>query len=101
MIKAFCISGVKQLSLWDMGIGVPDCESLCQLLKSSHSLEDLKIYRNNLSSESVASIITGLSHNSSLTYLDISNSHFSMANVDSLASLLNDHSKCTLTELEL
>ena len=101
VIKALCGSGVKQLWLDNTGIGEPDCEALCELLKSSHSLQYLNIYQNNLSSESVASIITGLSHNSSLTTLDISDSHFSMANVDSLASVLKDHSKCTLTELDL
>ena len=98
VIKALCGSGVKELRLWNTGIGEPDCEALCELLKSSHSLQHL---HTNLSSESVASIITGLSHNSSLTDLDISHSHFSMANVDSLASVLKDHSKCTLTKLEL
>ena len=101
VIKALFGSGVKQLSLWNTGIGKPDCEALCELLKSSHSLQLLNIHWNNLSSESVASIITGLSHNSSLTTLNISNSHFSMANVDSLASVLKDHSKCTLTKLYL
>ena len=102
VIKALCGSGVKQLWLWDTKIGEPDCEALCELLKSSHSLQHLYIHQNNLSSESVASIITGLSHNSSLTDLNISNSYFSIANVDSLASILKDHSKkCTLTELEL
>ena len=101
VIKALCGSEVKQLWLANTGIGVPDCEALCELLKSSHSLEYLAIQLNNLSSESVASIITGLSHNSSLKILDISNSHFSMANVDSLASVLKDHSKCTLTEFNL
>ena len=101
VIKALCGSGVKQLWLWNTEIGEPDCEALCELLKSSHSLQLLHIEKNNLSSESVASIITGLSHNSSLTTLDISHSHFSMANVDSLASVLKDHSKCTLTWLYL
>ena len=113
VIKAFCRSGMKQLWLSNTGIGEPDCEALCELLKSSHSLQHLyifysnlssesaAIFQNNLSSDSVASIITGLSHNSSLTELGISNSHFSMANVDSLASVLKDHSKCTLTELDL
>ena len=100
MIKALCGSGVKQLLLSKTGIGEPDCEALCELLKSSHSLQHLSIYQN-LSSESVASIITGLSHSSSLTELNISKSHFSMANVDSLASVLKDHSKCTLTWLYL
>ena len=101
VIKALCGSGVKLLQLWNTGIGEPDCEALCELLKSSHSLQHLDIDGNNLSSVSVASIITGLSHNSSLTYLDISNSHFSMANVASLAAILKDHSKCTLTWLVL
>ena len=101
VIKALCGSGVKLLWLYNTGIGEPDCEALCELLKSSHSLQHLHIYQNNLSSESVASIITGLSHNSSLTKLNISYSHFSMANVDSLASVLKDHSKCTLKELDL
>ena len=101
VIKALCGSGVKQLWLHDTGIGEPDCEALCELLKSSHSLQELYIFQNNLSSEGVASIITGLSHNSSLTKLSISKSHFSMANVDSLASVLKDHSKCTLTWLDL
>ena len=101
VIKALCGSGVEQLFLSNAGIGEPDCEALCELLKSSHSLQLLRIIKNNLSSESVASIITGLSHNSSLTKLYISNSHFSMANVDSLASILRDQSKCTPTELVL
>ena len=101
VIKALYGSGVKELLLYNTGIGEPDCEALCELLKSSHSLLCLDITQNNLSSESVTSIITGLSHNSSLTYLDISHSHFSMANVDSLASILRDQSKCTLTVLEI
>ena len=101
VIKALCGSGVKELFLFTMEIGVPDCEALCELLKSSHSLQHLNIDQNNLSSESVASIITGLSHNSSLTALYISHSHFSMANVDSLTSILRDQSKSTLTRLVL
>ena len=99
VIKALCGSGVKLLSLWSTGIGEPDCEALCELLKSSHSLQLLRIGLNNLSSESVACIITRLSHNSFPTKLDISNSHFSMANVVSLASVLRD--QCTLTDLVL
>ena len=101
VIKAICGSGVKQLRLWNTGIRELDCEALCELLESSHSLQSLDIEDNTLSSESVASIITGLSHNSSLTTLNISNSHFSMANVNSLVSVLKDSSKCTLTMLYL
>ena len=101
VIKALCGSGVVDLELDNTGIGEPDCEALCELLKSSHSIQRLYISQNNLSSQSVASIITGLSNNSSLTVLDISNSHFSMANVDSLATVFRDQSKCALTWLVL
>ena len=101
MIKAFCGSGVKVLLLTNTDIGEPDCKALCELLKVSHSLQRIDIDQNNLSSESVASILTGLSHNRSLTQLNISNSHFSVANVDSLASLLTAQSKCTVTWLKL
>ena len=99
VIKALCYGEVKELLLDNTGIGVPDCEALCELLKSNCSLEELKTCENNFSSESVASIITGLSHNSSLVDLDISNSHFSMANVISLASVVKDRT-CT-SELKL
>ena len=54
-----------------------------------------------MSSESVASIITGLGHNNSLRALNISDSHFSMANALHFSSLLREHSKCTLTSLRL
>ena len=101
VIKSLCGSGVKQLWLFNTGIGGPDCEALSELLQSTHSLERLEIDENNLSSESVASIITGLSHNNSLTTLDISDSHFSMGNTLHLSSLLREHSKCTLTSLML
>ena len=101
VIKALCGSGVKVLWLNNTGIGEPDCEALCELLKSGHSLKRFDIEKNNLSSVSVASIITGLGQNSSLTKLDISNSHFSMENVDSLVSILRDQSKCMLTQLLL
>ena len=99
VIKSLCGGGVKQLWLYNTGIGGPDCEALSELLQSTHSLEYLHIDENNLSSEGVASIITGLSHNNSLRGLDISDSHFSMANTLHLSSLLREHSKCTLTSL--
>ena len=80
---------------------MPDCEALCKLMKSSQSLEYLNIAKNHLSSESVDSIFTGLSHVSSLIELDLSNSHFSMANIMVLASVLRDNSKFTLALLGL
>ena len=101
LIKALCGSEVKMLSLSNTGIGEPDCVALCELLKSSGSLQCLYINYNNLSSGSVENIITGLSYSSSLTILHILNSQFSMAHMESLASVLKDQSKCTLTKLWL
>ena len=92
---------MKQLLLYNTGIGGPDCEALSELLQSTHTLELLHIAQNNLSSESIASVVTGLSHNNSLRILDISDSHFSTANTLHLSSLLREHSKCTLTSLWL
>jgi len=66
VIKSLCGSGVKRLWLSNTGIGGPDCEEMSKLLQSTHSLEWLHIGQNNLSSQSVASIICGVSHNNSL-----------------------------------
>ena len=101
VIKSLCGCGVKRLWLYYTRIGGPDCEALSELLQSTHSLDLLHIEQNNLSSESVASIITGLSHNNSLRELNIAKSHFSMGNTLHLSSLLREHSKCTLTSLRL
>lgn len=101
VINALFGSPLKQLWLENTEIGVLDCETLCNLMKSSQSLEYLNIAKNQLSSESVDSIFTGLSHISSLIELDISNSHFSIANMKVLASVLRDDSKITLALLGL
>ena len=99
VIKALHDSAVSALELINTRIGVPDCEVLSELLRSSHIFQGLFMYKNHLSSESVASIITGLSLNSSLTTLNVSNSHFSTENMVSLASILSSQSQCTLTKL--
>ena len=97
LIKALYGSGVN-LGLGNTGIGLPDCAALCEPLKSLHGLF---IQENNFSSESIASIITGISHSSALTELNVSKSPFSRAHVLSLALILRDQSKCTLKWLVL
>ena len=101
VIKSLCGSEVKQLLLYKVGIGGQDCEALSELLRSTPSLEWLHIGQNNLSSESVTNVMTGLSHNNSLRKLSISESHFSLRNTQHLSSLLREHSKCALTSLRL
>ena len=85
LIKALCGSGVKQLWLWETGVGVLDCEALCQLRNQatsspSHWCKPLVLGECNQHHH--------WTQNNFLTKLNISNSHFSMANVDSLASIL-------------
>ena len=101
VIKALCGSGVKQLWLYNTRIGEPDCEALCELLRSSHSLQHLHIHQNNLSSESVASIITGLKvvENKTLTWLDLQDCHISSEGAVELAAALCKNS--TLKRLNL
>ena len=70
------------------GIGVEDCRALSELLSSSTSLKELSIAWNDLPPEAVELIINGLHHNTTLKWLDMSNSHFSLQNTISLTSVL-------------
>ena len=80
------------------GSGVEDCRALSELLSSSTSLKELDISENALRPEVVGLIICGLHHNTTLEWLNMgislptmisdSDSHFSLQNTISLASVL-------------
>ena len=101
LIRALHTSRVKTLSLRNIGISEEDCVCLVELLKSNPHLKHLRVGRNNLSSEIVEIITSGVAHSSSLRELDMSYSHFSVAVVANLASLLSEQSKCKLVKLIL
>ncbi len=91
LIKALSgLPRLKSLGLYWTHIGQKDCECLSELLASSQKLTGLSLRDNKLSSTSVDHIISGLSRNCSLTYLDVSSSQFSEDNAVHLAAVLTD-----------
>ena len=87
---------LKELNLWDTGVGEEDCAQLALLI----DLEVLFIGGNSLSSNSVASIIEGQLQNSTIQELQMSSSHLSEENCVSLSSLLQQ-SVCQLRKLDI
>ena len=89
-------STIRELNLSGTDIGFEDCKALSELLASSKYIEVLNIEdcedefvdAYKLSSDSVSFIVDGLSHNTSLEKLYMSNSNFSSQNVLHLASVL-------------
>ena len=82
------------------GIGVEDCRVLSELLSSSStSLKQLYVGFNDLPSEAVELIISGLQHNTTLEKLVMWFSYFSHQNTISLASVLKTNH--TLVDLHL
>ena len=82
-------NSLEELSLNETGIGVDDCQALSELLSSSSSLKQLLVSRNALPSEAVELIMSGLKHNTTLRMLSMAcDSHFSLQNTISLASVL-------------
>ena len=92
VIKALCGSGVKNLSLTNTEIGVPDCEALCELLKPSHSLnttlKELRFAHNTIGKEGVTAIAKMLVENKSMTHLWLFGCHISGHGASELAAAL-------------
>ena len=83
---------MKKLNLGKTDVGEEDCAQLALLIANTDTLEVLDIGGNSLSSNSVASILEGL------TILNMHGSHFSEENCMSLASLLQQ-AECQFREL--
>ena len=84
-------STIRELNLWNAGIGFEDCKALSELLASSKYIQVLDIRDNEelrSSPDSIQLIIDGLSHNTSLEKLNMWCSNFSSDNVLHLASVL-------------
>ena len=87
---------LKKLDLMVTGVGEEDCTQLALLI----DLEVLDICANSLSSNSVASIMEGQLHNSTIQKLEMWDSHLSEENCVSLSSLLQQ-SVCQLRVLDI
>ena len=79
---------IRELYLFDTGIGFEDCKALSKLLATSKYINMLDIGANKLSPDSVQLIVDGLSRNTSLEKLHVSNSTFSSKDVLRLSSVL-------------
>ena len=81
-------STIRELHLWDTGIGFEDCKALSELLVSSKYIQVLKIGSNELSPDSIQLMVDSLSHNTSLEILGMSSSKFSSNNILGLSLML-------------
>ena len=90
---------LKTLNLDSTDVGEEDCIIISELI-AHNELETLWIGCNDLTSNSVASIMQGLLQNNTIQNLDISSSKFSEENSVSLASVLQQ-SDCQLKELNI
>ena len=79
-------STIRELHLWDTGIGFEDCKALSELLASSKYIEVLGVGGNDLSPDSVQLIVDGLCHNTSLETLLMDNSSFSFYDINRVSS---------------
>ena len=89
----------EALMLGKTGIGVEDCGALSKLLSSSTSLKKLNISWNDLPPKAIDLIISGFQYNTTLEWLHMWHSHFSLQNTISLASVLRTNH--TLVDLSL
>ena len=62
---------IKHLNLHTTGIGVEDCRALGELLSSYSTLEHLDISTNDLTSETVQLLFSGIQHTSALKWLSL------------------------------
>ena len=86
-------STIRDLDLCRTGIGFEDCKALSELLATSKYIKVLNISANMLLPDSIQMIVDGLSHNTSLEKLDVSNSFFSSENMLHLASVLRENTR--------
>ena len=92
-------NALQELLLYKTEISVEDCRALTELLSLSRSLKKLNIGHNDLPPEAVELIISGLHHSTTLKRLVMWGSHFSLQNTISLASVLKTNQ--TLVDLNL
>ena len=93
LIKALWGSRVKKLKLANTGIGMLECEALCELL-STHSLKTtlthLNLARNTIGEEGMTAIAKILVENKSMTTLWLFGCHISGQGASELAAAMSD-----------
>ena len=92
-------STIRELNLYCTSIDFEDYKALSELLATSKYIEVLHVSGNMLLLDSIQLVVDGLSHNTSLEKLYMSNSYFSSENVFKLASVLRVNTR--LKELDI
>ena len=94
-------SKLRELDMSSTGISDPDFECLASYIHSTTSLQELTIGGNDISVESIASLCTALSANSSMWSLDMSNCQLTTSHCECLGQLLRHPIHCKIEELYL
>ena len=81
------LDSLEELSLHNTGTGVEDCQALSKLLSSSTTLKKLSISLNDLPPEAVELICSELCHNTTVEWLDVSASNFSLKHIISMLKI--------------
>ena len=94
-------SKLIELNMYSTGISDPDFECLASYIHSTTSLRKLSIGWNDISVESIASLCTALSDNSSMRSLDMSYCHLISSHCVCLGQLLRHPIHCKIEDLDL
>ena len=101
LVSSLHSSKLRKLYMSSTGISDPDFECLASYIHSTTSLQELSIGWNDISVESIASLCTALSANSSMRSLDMSNCHLTTSHCECLGQLLRHPIHCKIEWLIL
>ena len=92
---------LRQLEITGTGISHSDFECLARFIRSTTSLEELRIGENEISVESTGLLCRAMSANSSIRILDMSLCHLTTSHCVCLGQLLRQPMQCKMEKLVL
>ena len=102
LVSSLHSSKLSELSMYDTGISDPDFECIASYIHSTTSLESLSIGGNDISVESIDLLCKGLSANSSMRRLGVTDCwHLTTSHCVCLGQLLRHPIHCKIEELDL
>ena len=103
LVSSLHSSKLRELNMYGTGISDPDFECIASynIIHSTTSLESLKIGGNDISVESIDLLCKGLSANSSMRRLDMTDCHLTTSHCVCLGQLLRHPIHCKIEELNL
>ena len=102
LVSSLHSSKLRELHMCGTGISDPDFECLASYIHSTTSLQKLHIGGNDISIESIASLLCrALSDNSSMRSLDMNDCHLTTSHCECLGQLLRHPIHCKIEWLDL